>query len=607
MNLIVGLAGHIDHGKTSLIKAINGFDGDSLAQERERGITIDISFSNLKIRDKNIAFIDVPGHEKLVKNMISGAFGFDIVLLCVSSDDGLMPQSFEHLKICSILGIKRVLVAITKSDLVSKERLDSLKDEIREELIDFEIVEICPVSTKDRESIERIKEILYLVDAKVKSNCNFSRIYIDRVFNKKGFGSIITGTILSGTISKGQKLLLADLKREAFVKSIQVHGEDVQSATEQNRVAINLSNIKNLEKGMLLTEKGYLRGFDLIDCYVRAFEPIYHGSSLNFHIGSRDIEAKVFIYDGDVIESEGFIRLKLAKPVFAIFKEPFILRGDRSVGGGAVLSPISDPLKKRDKLKLLEELKRDNFKEAFEILSNAHKKGFGLISSYQRFNLTHQEAIDIAKGLDCILDEKALVIYPNEIVDTLSSKIEQIYIKNSNALLSINSVNQNFSWSSLEIVKLAFDKLEKEKLVVKKKNLFLSNQNSIVDIDEFLKDKIFKILEDSNYTPDAPYNIYDSLNIDKKLGDTVLKSLTKSKKVIRLAHNLFITSSNLTKIITLIKEIIKKDGYIEIKNFKENLNISRKYLVAYLDYIDNLDYISKEKNRRFMKYVGLTI
>ena len=604
-NLIIGLSGHIDHGKTSFIKAINNYDGDKRSDEIDRGMTIDISFSNVILGENHISFIDVPGHEKLVKNMISGAFGIDILVLIVAADDGIMQQSIEHLNIAKLLGIKKILVFISKSDLVEKDRLDEVKKEIVRLLnkLDLDLIEISEFSIHDTLLINKAKEILSTLKYNKKENGKFFRYYIDRVFSKKGFGSVVTGTILSGQINKNDKILICDLGKEATIKNIQNHDKEIENATIAQRIALNL-NIpqENLKKGMLLCKKGILRGFDKINCVIFPLQKIQNNQNAVFFIGSKKINATINILeeDKDLI----LATLKLDEVIFSVFKERFILRDNmQTIGGGMVLNPITDPMKKAQKIQYLKYLYNDSFKNAFRILIDAHKCGFGLLQSLQRFNLTSSESIEIAKDIDGIFcDEDSLVIYNLESKKIVKNTILNLIEKNKNAIFSANSIANQLKWTSPNFNKKILNELESKEIIkISAPNLYMSKKSDVEDIFSYVKEKILKILQDGGITPKAPYNIYDDLNIDRKLGDDILKNLTKTKKVIRLSHNIFILTSELNKIMQQMREIIKTQGYIDIASFKKSFNISRKYIVAYLDYLDHYGDIKKEDNKRTLR------
>lgn len=604
-NIIIGTAGHIDHGKTALIKALNGYEGDSTNEEKQRGITIDLSFSNLTRGQQNIAFIDVPGHEKLVKNMIAGAFGFDYVMLVVSAVEGIMPQTIEHIEIINLLGIKDLILVISKSDLVSPEELELTKEKTLAFLneFDFDIKFVQEVSIFQTESIEKLKNNLFTIKNSSKEEENFFRYYVDRVFSPKGIGTVVTGTVLGKKLELNEKVFISQAGKESKIKNIQVHNENVLEANISNRAALNLQGINstNIKRGDLITKKGHVRGFDEIDISFKALKgkKVHHNKSYTIFIGAKKLEAKVLLFDStDDLES-GFATIKADENLFTIFAEKLIIRqGNETISGGKVLNPIIDPMKKNQKKQLLEYLNENNFEEAYYQLLQAHKKGLGIISSAQRFALSHEEAISFAHKLkNVFIDEKELVIYPIETREVIINSIREIYTKNSYALLSNASIGLRLKWASSSFIQSALDELKEEGFLNKDKNLY-KNANIKEDFAKNLEDSFLDRLKKEDITPTAPYNIYDELDLDRKLGDDILKSLTAKKHVIRLQHNLFIHAESLNNIIMKMKEIIKEDGYIDIANFKERFPLSRKYLITYLDYLDNFSNIKKADNKR---------
>lgn len=604
-NIIIGTAGHIDHGKTALIKALNGFEGDSTNEEKQRGITIDLSFSNLSRGQQNIAFIDVPGHEKLVKNMIAGAFGFDYVMIVVSAAEGIKPQTVEHLEIINLLGLKEIIVVITKKDLVTPEELKEKKEQLLLFLntFDFEIKFIHEVSIYEKESIEKLKNSLFSINNSIKQEENFFRYYVDRVFSPKGIGTVVTGTILGKKIELNEKIFICDSQMESKIKNIQVHNNNTLEANISNRAALNLQgiNINQIKRGDLITKKGHIRGFDGIDISFKCLKDkkLHHNQTYTLFIGAKKIEVKVLLFDCITNLETGFATLKANEKLYCIFGEKIILRNaNDTICGGKVLNPVIDPMKKNQKRRLLEALENGNFPLAYEELLEAHKKGLGIISSTQRFALSHEEAITFAKKLENVfVDEKELVIYPLQTKDLIKDFIKEIYIKNSYALLSNASINLRLKWASTAFIQCALDELVSEEFLVRDVSLY-KNSNIKEDFTKELETVFLHRLKQEDITPTAPYNIYDDLDIDRKLGDDILKSLTAKKQVIRLQHNLFIHFESLNKIVKTMKEIIKEDGFIEISNFKTRFDLSRKYLITYLDYLDNYSNIKKVENRR---------
>ena len=604
-NIIIGTAGHIDHGKTALIKALNGFEGDSTNEEKQRGITIDLSFSNMSKGQQNIAFIDVPGHEKLVKNMIAGAFGFDYVMLVISANEGIKPQTVEHIEIINLLGLKEIIVVLTKKDLVTIEELELKKEEILEFLkdFDFEIKFIQEVSIYDQISIEKLKNQLFSINNSTKQEENFFRFYVDRVFSPKGIGTVVTGTVLGKKCELDEKLFICQSQKETKIKNIQVHNQNALEANISNRAALNLQgvNITALNKGDLITKKGFIRGFDGIDISFKCLKnkKLNHNQTYTLFVGAKKIDVKVLLFDCITNLENGYATLKANENLYTIFGEKIILRNaNETICGGKILNPIIDPMKKNQKKRLLEALDKKDFISAYTELLEAHKKGLGIISSTQRFALSHEEAINFAKNMENVfIDAKELIIYPLDTKNEIKNFVKEIYTKNNYALLSNASINLRLKWASSAFIQLVLDELENENFLIRDVSLY-RNANIKEDFAKDLEEIVLQRLKNEDISPTAPYNIYDDLDIDRKLGDDILKSLTAKKQVIRLQHNLFIHFESLNKIVKTMREIIKNDGFINISNFKNRFDLSRKYLITYLDYLDNYSDIKKVEDKR---------
>ncbi|MCT7537113.1 selenocysteine-specific translation elongation factor [Aliarcobacter butzleri] len=604
-NIIIGTAGHIDHGKTALIRALNGFEGDTTNEEKQRGITIDLSFSNLSKGQQNIAFIDVPGHEKLVKNMIAGAFGFDYVMLVVSASEGIKQQTIEHIEIINLLGLKEIIVVITKKDLVTLDELELQKESILEFLkeFDFDIKFISCVSIYDENSIEKLKTQLFSIKNSIKQEENFFRFYIDRIFSPKGFGTVVTGTVLGKKCELDEKVFICQTQKETKIKNIQVHNQNILEANISNRAALNLQNIdaNSLNKGDLITKKGYIRGFDGIDISFKCLKnkKLNHNQTYTLFIGAKKVDVKVLLFDCISSLENGFATLKANEQLFTVFEEKVILRsGNETICGGKVLNPIIDPMRKNQKRNLLEFLEKRDFVNAYKQLLEVHKKGLGIISSTQRFALSHEKAIEFAQNMeDVFVDTKNLIIYSLSTKEEIKKFIKDIYTKNSYALLSNASINLRLKWASQAFIQTALDELENEEFLIKD-GLLYKNANIKEDFAKDLENIVLNRVKIEDVTPTAPYNIYDELDLDRKLGDDIFKTLTSKKQLIRLQHNIFIHFESLNKIIKAMREIIKEDGYIEIHNFKQRFDLSRKYLVCYLDYLDNFSDIKKLDTKR---------
>jgi len=608
-DIVIGTAGHVDHGKTALITALTGFEGDTLAEEQRRGITIDLRFSHMNNEHTDISFIDVPGHDRWIKNMIAGAFGFDASMVVIDSSEGIKPQTHEHLEILNLLQVPYCIVALTKSDLVDRGFLEQRVAEVESYMEQFEHIEllsIVPTSIYQPDSIQTLSTALYSIPTRERRSHGLFRYYVDRSFSIAGAGAVVTGTILDGEVSVGDKLWVAQTSTEVRIKNIQVHDSDTPKAHISQRVAINLQNPKvAIKKGMLLTKKGFMRGFDTVDVWIESIlgGRIKHDSRVIFYAGTIQIEAKVLLYEQEISIESGFARLVFDERVYLSFDEPFIISLSGRVGaGGRVLNPINDPIKKRVKLSLLKALHSRDIHRAFEILVSSHRKGFGLISSNQRFGLSHIEALGVASSMeDIVVDSSSMVLYPLSITQELEELVRYIYEKNPYALLSAKSLSLKLKWASETLLSMVLSTLESRGDILEQDGVYKNAHIEIDDIATLVETQIYNILLEEDITPDAPYNIYDRLDIDRRVGDNALKRLTQSRKVVRLSHNLFVSTISLDRVISELKDIISTEGYIDIALFKQNYNISRKYIVSYLEYLDRYSDISRDGNKRVLK------
>ena len=606
-SILLASAGHIDHGKTALIKALNGFEGDSTDEEKRRGITIDLSFSHLEKNGANIAFIDVPGHENLLKTMISGAFGAQGALLVVSSTEGLKAQSLEHIKILEFLGIKKIILCITKCDIASKEQISHSKSASLAELrkYDFDVLKSFELSIFDSSSIDELRQFLLALRIENAQNSCLPRYYIDRLFNIKGAGLVATGTLLGSSIELGGKLYDYDAGVELGIRSMQVHDKPVSVANNAQRVAINISSplAHKIKKGDFISKKGNFRGFKELDCVF--FGSITHGAEVSLCIGTKSINAKASVLsskkEGEKNESY-FITLKLDKEVFASFDERFVLLGGGALlGGGRVLNPISEPLKKRVKIELLTMLLERDFLGAFELLKNTHEKGFGLLCAAQRFGILPSSALKIAKELkNAIIDEDELNVYDASAKESLKDFIRFIISKNELAMFSASSVALKLPWASKMLAQMAIDEMKSE--LDFENGLYFKKGADFSKLKESLEEGILREIERGELAPLAPYNIYDIFECDRKAGDDALKRLTARGAVVRLEHNLFISAKNLDLAKKRLLELIARDGYADVSNAKDFLNLSRKYTIAYLEALDNDERIEKIENKRVLKF-----
>ena len=657
-SLIIGTAGHIDHGKSSLIKALNGFEGDTLALERQRGITMELSFSHLSGGEANIAFIDVPGHENLVKTMISGAFAFSVCLFVVDINEGLKAQSVEHLRILGLLGCKDIILVLSKCDLCedAKEREGRILKDI--EPFKMRILRTFRTSIKDEASIDSLKSYLFTLKARSSDERLLFRYYIDRVFTLKGIGTVVTGSLNEGRVSVDERIFCLDLGKDLLVKNVQIQGENVSSAAAFNRVALSLNcDYKLLKKGFLLSKKGFFRGFKEADAVV--FGGDFKGkNSLLFCVGSRQVSAKMTILRE--FEGKFYVHFDFDKALFLSFDERFILlENSRFRGGGRILNPIIEPLKKEQKIKFLSLLERasealnlnensggalnlnDNLGEnsneiqgensnensgnalnlseissefqgktssqtlenaflpVFEFLKATHKLGFGLLSSYQRFKLLHSEALSVAKSLkNAFVDEKELNVYDLNAGEKIKEFTRFLLAKNDYAMLSANLLSTKLGWASEAFCEFVLRQMPAE--LDFEGGIYFKKGMSFEKVQSKNHDELYFTLKKEGIKPTAPYNLYDFLELDRTQGDSLLKRLTKNGLVVRLAHNLFIEKSALAGLEKACLKLLETQA-LDIRAMKEHFGLSRKYAIAYLEWLDKHEKITKVGEKRVLK------
>src|SRR6185436_7161796 len=384
-SLIVGTAGHIDHGKSALVRALTGVDPDRLPEEKRRGITIDLGFADLELDDLRIGFVDVPGHERFIKNMLAGAHGIDLLALVIAADEGVMPQTREHFDICRLLGVRNGLVVITKKDLVDDEMLALVEDEARE-LVTGSFLEdapVIPVSSRTGAGLDDLKSQLAALGKRVPArSLDFTmRLPIDRAFSMKGFGSVVTGTLISGKITEGDELELLPSRVNVRVRGLQVHNNSVHEAHAGQRTAVNLAGVDTaqIERGMVLAPVGRLRPTQIVDVWIDmlpgASRAVRSRSRVRFHVGAAEVLGRVRVLEGGqqiAPGSSGLAQLRLEAPVVAVHGDRFILRSyspAETIAGGVIIDPFATKHRGREMahtLELLRSLMREERPAKFE-------------------------------------------------------------------------------------------------------------------------------------------------------------------------------------------------------------------------------------------------
>ena len=359
-SLIIGTAGHIDHGKSALVKALTGTDPDRLAEEHLRGMTIDIGFAFL---NENIAFIDVPGHERFIKNMVTGASTIDVAMLVIAADDGIMPQTREHFEILKLLGIRHGIVVVNKIDLVQPDWLEMVVEDIRQ-LVEGSFLENAPLfktSTVSGAGIAELRRFLIELPNQIPEvhSTGLFRLPVDRVFSIKGFGTVVTGTVLSGEIKVGEEIEIMPSGKRAKIRSVQSHNQPLDSVARGQRAALNLVGIskEQIERGMIIAPPGAFVKTNLLTVYIESLPsapPIEYNDQLRLHLGTGEYIVRIRLIGRDRLfpGKQGVAQIVLDQPISAGFRDHFILRSYSplvTIGGGIVLENSPEPLRKKNK------------------------------------------------------------------------------------------------------------------------------------------------------------------------------------------------------------------------------------------------------------------
>jgi selenocysteine-specific elongation factor SelB len=426
-NIIIGTAGHIDHGKTTLIKALTGRETDRWEEEKRRGITIDLGFTYFDLPDGSKAgIVDVPGHEKFIKNMLAGVVGMDMVLLVIAADEGIMPQTTEHLNILNLLGVENGIVVLTKCDLAEKEWISLVKEDITESLGStfLEGAPIVEVSSKTGYGIDKlIEEISKIADKSIKERelNTIARLPIDRVFSMTGFGTVITGTLISGILNKGDEVEIYPVNKLCRIRNIQVHSSDVEKAYAGQRTAINLSNIKKTDiyRGCVIAPVNSMRNTKMLDVKLNLLKDskrvVINRSRLHFYTGTSEILARVVLLDRDELTpgESCYAQLRLEEEIAVRRGDKFIVRFYsplETIGGGEIIEPVPKKRKRFDE-DLIEELKVKEKGSGADVIEKIIKEAKDLISVSSLAKTTALTEAEVKENIELLDQEERISLF----------------------------------------------------------------------------------------------------------------------------------------------------------------------------------------------------
>ena len=629
--IILGTAGHIDHGKTALIKALTGIDTDRLKEEKERGITIELGFAHFTLPGGlTIGIVDVPGHEKFVKNMAAGATGIDLVALIIAADEGVMPQTREHLEICSLLDIKHGLVIITKIDLVDKEWLNLARDDVSSFIAgtflqDSPIVE---VSSKTGEGIKDLIKILGEYTEKVpeREPGNFFRLPIDRVFTMRGFGTVVTGTTISGHIKTGSEVTIYPKRIKGKIRGIQVHHQDVPSVRSGLRTAINLQGIEKdaLVRGDVVAEKDSLKPTYMVDAFLKYLESnpkkLQNRAKVRFHCGTSEIIATIILLNRNELSpgDQCFAQFRLERPTVVLKKDRFVIRSYspiRTIGGGYILNPLPSKKKRFSKnasqeLTILNEGSNEDIVEQY--IKNSRLQG---VSKTELSFLANLNKKDLDKIITTLLSNN--VIFQADIENEIFIHAEFYNRAKEDIVAILSDYHRRFPLKGGLVKEELRSKIKgnvKEKpfnqlvtaliqdgAIVRNKDLIRLKDHTVTLLQdqETVRNQIEQIYLKEGLEP--PYFNNLDQNIIQKGGKDLLEIMVKDGTLIKVKEDLYFHKESIEELKRRLIAFIKEKGEITTSELKQVTGVSRKYTIPLIEYFDKTQLTVRVGNKRVLR------
>ena len=633
-HMIVGTAGHIDHGKTSLVKALTGIDADTLPEEKSRGMTIELGFVFMEIPEyeKQIVFIDVPGHEKFVKTMAAGASNIDAALLVVAADEGISVQTREHFDILHLLGIETGLIALTKSDLVDAERLSLVKEEVSNFVKGtfLEDAPIIPISSVTGAGVDEIKSVLLEIGRKIRKrqDTGFFRMPVDRVFTMHGFGPVIAGTILSGEVQVGDKVEIFPDKIIARVRGVQVHNQSKEKSNIGKRTALNLLDVRKeeLRRGQCAARPGSLTPTQRLDTELRLLssygKDLKNRERIRLHVGTDEIIARVVLLGNERMQSgeQGFVQFVLESPTVALPGDCFVIRTFSpliTIGGGKILDATPQKHKRFDR-EVLEGLERfegsftDIVEQLFIKASFEPQGVLDIVRSVGGREDEVREAIQKLSGEGKLIkigpekEEKHLhrssyVSLAEKLVGVLTNYFQNFPYRLFMPLADLRS--QFLKLSDSRTFLTILDDLLSKKIVLKKEaQLSLAEHElKLKPKEQQFSDRIERIFKSTEFAPPLEDDICRELELEEPFFKKIMRSLYDQEKLVRLNPKVTYHADSLKAAREIVVDHIQRRGGITIAELRDRLNLSRKYAQAVLEYFDQIGLTKRKEDKHVLK------
>lgn len=629
-SLIIGTAGHIDHGKTELVKALTGTDTDRLKEEKERGISIELGFARLDLPGGFLAgIVDVPGHEHFVKNMLAGATGFDMVLMVVAADDGVMPQTVEHLAIVDLLGVKEGVIAVTKADLVEEDMLELVKEDIHDAVRGtcLEGAEIVVTSSRTGRGLEELKHALAKVAEKVPARSPEGpfRLPVDRVFTLRGIGTVVTGTLWEGSVAEGEEAEMMPGGRRLRVRNVQVHGREVERAVAGQRVALNLPGVskEEVKRGHVIGSPGFLHPTYMLDARLyllpQAPRPLKNRARVRFHHGTAEVMARVVLLGGREELHPGesaLVQFRLEGSVVARYGDRYILRSYSpitTIGGGRILDS-RPPKHKYHDLSVLPSLERRERGDVRDlVLLTLQEKGLPLTPGELITRMEMEEG-SVKKAVED-LEEKGEVVFlrGGKPYLTTPSLLRSLVDRLCRLTDSLHRADPLKPGVDKETLRQGFDpRMDQEHFEVLLSHCIEEDLLEIVSgrvrkkggerklssREREEKEKIAELIRKGGYSPPLFKELLEVTGGDRDRLRDLLRILLEEGEIEQVNPDYFLSRGKLAEAESLIRSFLERKGRLRVGDLKEMLGATRKYAIPLLEYFDRRRVTRREGDLR---------
>jgi len=613
-SVIVGTAGHIDHGKTALVKALTGIDADRLEEEKRRGITIDIGFAHFELPAPDgskirLGFVDVPGHERFVRNMLAGVGGIDLVLLVIAADEGIKPQTREHFDICRLLAIRRGITVLTKSDAVDAETLEvvrlEVEDFVRGSFLDAAQSPMVAVSSLTGAGLDELKSALAQVASEVtaKDSAALARLPIDRVFTMKGFGTVVTGTLVAGTIRKEDELEVFPSGKRVRVRGVQVHGSSAEAAIAGQRTALNLAGLstEDLARGMTLATADTFRSTSRVDALLSLLpsaKPFKDGARVHFHAYTTETIAEARLYGAKQLKpgDEAYAQLRFAEPMLLLPGDRLIVRQFSpvvTIGGGVVLdaSPVTRKQRAEDAIAFLK-IMREGSPEQVLAVRAARRGAIGLRLDDipGEMNIRREEATKLAAKAGLVWCNPVLVA-PSAFAEVKADVLRALKrFHDANPLvagMSKEELRDRINLGPEVFYSVLGNLAEEKKLEVAGELVHLPGRGVVMKDEEAESKKIIEqAFASAGLKVPSLKEVLAGLRVDKTRAQKIVTLLLRDKVLIKISEELVFHQSALMDLRHKIAALKTTAPKIDVARFKDMTGVSRKYAIPLLEYLD---------------------